>query len=114
MVGTAQRTARRIALEDLKGMRERISVRRTVQRQRRALHGWAFCQPRAFIAYKAAAAGVRVVLVDPAYTSQTWSHCRHCEKANRKSRARFLCVSCGFSARADLNAAANRRFQTCA
>ena len=52
-------------------------------------------------------AGVRVVCVNPAYTSQTCSQCGHCEKANRKSQAQFLCVSCGFSAHADLNAAVN-------
>ena len=64
---------------------------------------------RAFIAYKAVLAGVSVVYVNPAYTSQTCSHCGHGEKANRKSQARFLCVGCGFSAHADLNAAENIR-----
>jgi putative transposase len=50
---------------------------------------------------------VRVALVNPAYTSQTCSRCGHCEKANRKSQAKFLCVRCGYSAHADLNAAVN-------
>jgi IS605 OrfB family transposase len=107
IVSTAQGTARGIALEDLKGIRERISAQRTVKRKRRVLHSWAYFQLRAFIAYKAAAAGVRVVLVDPAFTSQTCSHCGQCEKANRKSQAQFLCVSCGYSAHADTNAAVN-------
>jgi Putative transposase DNA-binding domain len=44
------------------------------------------------------------IYVNPAYTSQTWSHCGHSEKANRKSQAEFLCVACGFTAHADLNA----------
>jgi transposase len=69
-------------------------------------------QLRAFIAYKARAAGVRLVLVDPAYTSQTCSRCGHCERANRKSQAKFLCVSCGFSAHADVNAAVNIAVRT--
>jgi transposase len=43
--------------------------------------------------------------VNPAYTSQTCGHRGHCEKANRKLQAKFLCVSCGYSAHADLNAA---------
>jgi putative transposase len=73
------------------------------------LHNWAFFQLRAFIAYKASLAGVHVALVDPAYTSQRCSTCGHTEKANRKSQARFLCVSCGFSAHADTNAAVNIR-----
>jgi IS605 OrfB family transposase len=111
IVQTAKGTRRGIALQDLQGIRERAG--KTVsKRQRRALHSWAFFQLRAFIAYKAALAGVRVVYVDPAYTSQTCSqcgHCGHCEKANRMSQAKFLCRSCGFSAHADLNAAANIR-----
>ena len=107
IVSTAQGTARGVALEDLKGIRERISAQRTVKRQRRVLHTWAFFQLRAFIAYKAQMAGVQLVLVNPAYTSQTCSRCGHCEKANRKSQAKFLCVSCGYSAHADLNAAVN-------
>jgi putative transposase len=111
LVSTAKGTARGIALEDLNGIRARIVTRRTVvgKRQRRVLHSWAFRQVRAFIAYKATLAGVHVVLVNPAYTSQTCSHCGHCAKASRRSQAKFLCVACGFSAHADLNAAENIR-----
>jgi putative transposase len=110
LVQTAKGTPRGIALEDLKGIRERAG--KTVRkRQRRVLHSWAFFQLRAFIAYKAALVGVPVVYVNPAYTSQTCSRCGHCEKANRRSQARFLCQNplCGFSAHADLNAAVNIR-----
>jgi IS605 OrfB family transposase len=103
---TAKGTGRGIALEDLKNIRSRVNGSR---RQRRVLHSWAFFQLRAFIAYKAALAGVRVAVVNPAYTSQTCSRCGHCEKANRTSQAKFLCVSCGYSAHADLNAAENIR-----
>jgi IS605 OrfB family transposase len=106
LVQTAKGTRRGIALEDLKGIRERAG-KTVTKRQRRVLHSWAFAQLRAFIDYKARLAGVCVVPVDAAYTSQTCSRCGHCEKANRKSQARFLCRSCGFSAHADLNAATN-------
>jgi putative transposase len=110
IVQTAHGTSRGIALEDLKHIRERISAKRTVgKRQRSVLHSWAFFQLRAFIAYKAALAGVPVVYVNPADTSQTCSRCGHCERANRRSQAKFLCVACGFSAHADLNAAVNIR-----
>jgi putative transposase len=108
IVQTAQGTSRGVALENLTHIRERIRAKRTVgKRQRRVLHSWAFGQLRAFIAYKAALAGVPVVLVNPAYTSQTCSRCGHCEQANRKSQAQFLCVACGYSVHADLNAACN-------
>jgi IS605 OrfB family transposase len=110
LVSTAQGTSRGIALEDLKHIRERISAKRTVgKRHRRVLHSWAFRQLRAFIAYKAALAGVPVVYIHPAYTSQTCSHCGHCEKANRRTQAKFLCVACGYACHADLNAAENIR-----
>jgi len=50
---------------------------------------------------------VPVVLIDPAYTSRTCNECGHCEKANRKSQAQFVCRSCSHSANADVNAARN-------
>ncbi len=106
IVQTAKGTRRAVALEDLKHIRERAG--KTVsKRQRRVLHSWAFFQLRAFIAYKATLAGVPIVYVNPAYTSQTCSRCGHCEQANRKTQSQFLCRSCGFSAHADLNAATN-------
>ncbi len=109
IVQTAKGTSRGIALEDLQGIRERATrAKRTVtKRHRRVLHTWSFFQLRAFIAYKAALAGIRVVYVNPAYTSQTCSACGHCEQANRKTQSQFLCTSCGFSAHADVNAAIN-------
>ena len=106
IVSTAKGTGRGIALEDLTHIRSRVNGSK---RQRRVLHNWGFFQLRAFIAYKAALAGVRVVYVNPAYTSQTCSACGHGEKANRTSQSKFLCQSCGFSAHADVNAAVNIR-----
>jgi putative transposase len=93
-----------LALEDLTGIRERVTVRRAHRYER---HAWAFYQLRAYITYKAAWAGVEVRLVDPAYTSQTCSRCGHCERANRQSQASFLCKQCGFCCQADVNAAIN-------
>jgi IS605 OrfB family transposase len=40
----------------------------------------------------------------PYYTSQECSHCGHVEKANRLSQKSFVCLKCGFSDNADLNA----------
>ncbi len=51
----------------------------------------------------------RLIEVNPAYTSQTCSECGHVDKENRKTQARFLCVSCGFASNADTNAAMNIR-----
>lgn len=98
IVTSAQRTGRGIALEDLTGIRSRVSARR---RQRARLHNWAFFQLRSFIVYKAKLAGVPVLLVDPRNTSRTCIACGCIDKANRPTQARFSCVSCGFAASAD-------------
>ncbi|WP_020387448.1 RNA-guided endonuclease InsQ/TnpB family protein [Kribbella catacumbae] len=50
----------------------------------------------------------RVEKVNPAYTSQTCSVCRHCVPENRESQAVFRCVACGHQANADVNIAAGR------
>jgi len=57
--------------------------------------------------YKAKLAGVEVVLVNPAYTSQACNACGHIAKENRESQAVFRCVKCGHEANADVNAALN-------
>lgn len=102
IVQTAERTSRGIALEDLNGIRARVTARR---RQRARLANWPFRQLRSFVAYKARLAGVPVVYVDPRNTSRTCPECGCIDKANRPNQATFSCVSCGYSAAADHNAA---------
>jgi IS605 OrfB family transposase len=108
LVARAKGTGRGIALENLDGIRDRITVRR---RQRSRLGGWAFNQLRLFIEYKAKLAGVPVEVVDPAYTSQTCSECGYCEQTNRKSQSEFSCRACGYSCNADFNSARNLRLR---
>ena len=50
-----------------------------------------------------------VVLCPPAYTSQCCSECGHVEEGNRKGQSEFVCLVCGHSENADLNAAKNIR-----
>ena len=107
IVRTAKDTSRGIGLEDLAGIRERLPAWGRDARNR--LSGWSFAQLVAFLSYKAQLAGVPVVRVDPRHTSRTCSVCGHCEKDNRKSQERFLCVSCGMGMNADENAALNLR-----
>lgn len=104
LVEKAQGTERGIALEDLSGIRERTTVRKS---QRRQHASWRFYDLRTKIEYKAKLAGVPVVLIDPKYTSQECSACGHISKANRRNQSDFLCESCGFSDHADHNAAVN-------
>jgi len=59
------------------------------------------------VSYKARLAGVPVIVIDAAYTSQRCSACRHTERRNRRSQAEFCCVVCEHAAPADWNAALN-------
>jgi IS605 OrfB family transposase len=97
-----------IAIEDLRHIRSRQGLERTVKKVLRPMHSsWSFWQLRFFLSYKAALAGVPLYTVDPRNTSRTCSACGHCEKANRKSQASFVCKKCGHSDNADRNAAIN-------
>ncbi|MEU9363286.1 transposase [Streptomyces avermitilis] len=104
IVAEAERTGRGIALEELTGIRERARLRKP---QRVTLHSWPFAQLGVFIAYKARRAGVPVVYVDPACTSQECSQCHHTARNNRPDQARFACRSCGFVEHADHNSSHN-------
>lgn len=104
VVDNAKRTERGIKLENLQGIGQRTRVRR----QDRAKHaGWAFYQLRQYITYRCVRDGVALATVDPRNTSRMCSKCGHCEKANRKSQAEFVCKACGYTALADVNAAVN-------
>lgn len=95
IVAEAERTGRGIAVEELTGIRGRVRLRKP----QRATHAsWAFAQLGLFLTYKAARAGVPIVQVDPAHTSQRCTACGYIDKRNRTSQARFVCRSCGYTA----------------
>ncbi|MGW2835592.1 RNA-guided endonuclease InsQ/TnpB family protein [Streptomyces sp. NPDC001286] len=104
IVTEAERTGRGLSLEELKGIRDRVRLRKP---QRVALHSWAFAQLADFVVYKAKRAGVPLVFVDPAYTSQTCAACGHVDKRNRVDQGHFICRGCGVVAHADRNASHN-------
>jgi IS605 OrfB family transposase len=104
IVAEAKRTGRGIAIEQLGGIRERVRFRKP---QRAAVHWWAFDQLGRFLGYKARAAGVAFIHVNPAYTSQTCSACGYIDKRNRRSQSVFDCARCDFVGHADHNAANN-------
>jgi putative transposase len=83
IVAEAQRSGRGIALEQLKGIRARVKARKP---QRATLHSWAFAQLGDYLAYKAIHAGVPLVHVNPAYTSQQCSSCANIDKHSRPTR----------------------------
>lgn len=57
------------------------------------------------LAYKCSAFGGELVAVPAHYSSQECAECGHISPANRLTQAAFLCVQCGRSDHADINAA---------
>jgi IS605 OrfB family transposase len=104
LVTKAQDTRRGIALDDLRGIRDRITVHKA---QRRRHHSWAFYQLRSCMVYKAKLAGVPVALVDPRNTSRTCPRCGLIDQRNRPAQASFRCIGCDFAGPADTIAAIN-------
>jgi putative transposase len=104
-----------VVMEDLRVKAMSASARGTVEspgrnvRQKAGLNrsildqGWG--EFRRMLGYKLAERGGTLVLVEPAYTSQTCSACGHVAEASRVSRSRFACVACGHADHADVNAA---------
>lgn len=110
LIQTAKSKQASIALEDLTGIRERTNQQPRNKTERRRSNSWAFNQLRLFIDYKALGAGVKVVMVNPAYTSQTCHQCLHIHPVkgeSYRSGKRFACGHCGWHGDADLNGAKN-------
>jgi len=103
IVKMAKKQNEGVALEELKGIRKSANNKGKVFRAR--VGRWNFSDLRAKIHYKARLAGVPVVLVPAAYTSQTCNSCRHLGSRNGES---FKCP-CGNSQHADVNSARNIR-----
>ena len=57
--------------------------------------------------YKLGDRGGELTEVPPQYTSQTCAECGSINKEGRKSQSELVCVACGHSANADVNAARN-------
>jgi putative transposase len=108
IVSRAKATNSAIALEDLTGIRERVNQQPRSKAERRRANSWAFYQLRQFLEYKALRAGVALILVPPAYTSQTCHRCLHIHPEQGKSYRSgksFKCGHCGWEGDADLNGA---------
>lgn len=100
IIDRAKQTDSTVAIEDLTGIRERTNQQPRNKTERRRSNSWAFFQLRAFLEYKGIQAGVEVIAVPPAYTSQTCHHCLHIGQRSGKS---FNCGNCGYHGDADFN-----------
>lgn len=102
IVKSAKEQGKGIAIEDLTNIR--FTSKRRNKKFRIKLENWSFYQLRSFLTYKALLNGVKLVVVEPAYTSQTCSCCHHIGERKNKS---FKCPNCGNDMDADVNAAIN-------
>ena len=110
IVQEAKQSDAALAFEDLTNIRESLNQKPRSKTERRRTNNWAFNQLRLFTQYKANIAGVQIVFVPPAYTSQTCSRCHHVHPVKGKSYRNgkvFKCGHCGFEHDADINAANN-------
>ncbi|MDB9391190.1 zinc ribbon domain-containing protein [Microcystis aeruginosa CS-579] len=57
------------------------------KKNKRLGNSWAFYQLRQFLTYKAIKQGVKLVLIDPRYTSQTCHNCFHIHPVTGESYA---------------------------
>lgn len=89
-----------IQLERLENIRK---TARTSRKNAKNLHSWTFYQLQQFISYKANLAGIQVVEVDPAYTSQT---CPSCGGKNKAIDRIYECL-CGYTSHRDRVGAIN-------
>jgi putative transposase len=87
-----------IRMEQLKDIRTRTKTWN--KHLNRMVAGWSFYQLQQFVQYKAAAFGITVEFVNPAYTSQT---CHQCLNLGSRKGERFNCLTCG-EQHADVNA----------
>jgi IS605 OrfB family transposase len=110
LVNEAKTIDAALAFEDLTDIRKSLNTQPRNKTERRRTNNWAFYQLCRFVTYKAILAGVPVVFVPPAYTSQTCSRCHHIHPEKGKSYRNgkvFKCNHCGLEVDADRNAANN-------
>lgn len=110
IVSQAKSEGKIVAIEDLTEIRERTNQMPRSKTERRRSNSWAFYQLRTFLEYKAIQIGVKLVKVNPAYTSQMCHKCNHIHPVRGKSYRSgksFKCGHCGWSGDADLNGAMN-------
>jgi IS605 OrfB family transposase len=97
-----------IGMEDLTGIGNRTKISKEFRYEHSS---WAFRQLQTFIEYKAREAGISVVYVDPAHTSQTCPRCNHISRNNRNG-LEFRCEVCGYESHADRVGAMNIEHRT--
>lgn len=71
------------------------------------LKEWSYFDLQTKIESKAKEAGIKVVYINPKFTSQRCNKCGYIHTDNRPVQARFCCQKCGYEENADYNASQN-------
>ena len=82
IVASAKEQGKGISIEDLTNIR--FTSKRRNKKFRTKLGKWNFSQLRSFLTYKSLLNGVKLVVVNPAYSSQTCCECKHIGKRINK------------------------------
>jgi putative transposase len=91
-----ERQAGTIVMGDVRDVADGVALSKPSNQK---LSGWSHGKIRAYVDYKAQAEGIRLVLQDERYTSQTCPQCGH----RHKPRGRvYTCGQCGFSGHRDV------------
>lgn len=83
------------AIEDLTGIRERTNQQPRNKTNRRRSNSWQNAQLRLFLSYESVKAGIKLVAVNPAFTSQTCHKCLHIHPVKGKSYRSGKAFKCG-------------------
>ncbi|AJG68170.1 transposase, IS605 OrfB family (plasmid) [Bacillus anthracis] len=75
-----------IQLEDLQG----------ISKEQAFLKNWTYFDLQEKIKNQANQYGIKVVKIDPSYTSQRCSECGYIHKNNRQNQSTFECQQCSF------------------
>ena len=94
-----------VILEDLKNVKKGSKGKRSKSFNNKIQY-WSYRQVLAKLGMLSETEGFEMILVDPAYTSQTCSVCGVLDKKSRKGEI-YQCASCGLIMDADYNAAIN-------
>lgn len=91
-----------IQMENLKGFSEYQSES--------LLKNWSYYDLQNKVEYKAEEKGIKVISINPKYTSKRCSSCGNIHAENRdikKDQSKFECIVCGYKENADINASKN-------
>jgi putative transposase len=94
-----------IAIGDVRDVADKTKEEKRLNRNnRQKISNWSHGKQREYIEYKAAAKGIKTVLVPEPYTSKT---CPQCGSLNKPRGRNYTCSACGFVGHRDCVGASN-------